>query len=309
MSKSRAVHYLLCLILFVSVLSGLAGDRVALAARESSNGSFLLSPNQEQPPFEEKLSVMCKYPVLKGKSGDSFEFSAELWWTSSEFRQFNVTATGPPKWSISILGGYEKKEIYGRIGLKPLEPGKTYPIETITVRFAPVPGELPKPGDYVITLEVSSGDIKETVELKAVVTALYGFGFYTGTGRLNTEVTTGEDNHLPVWLVNTGSATIEDIALASSKPEGWGITFNPGKVESLEPGLMQEVDVVIKPPSKTIAGDYLVTLYARSAEFSPDPLQLRVTVLTPTIWGWVGILIVLAVIAGLGVIFRRLGRR
>ena len=38
-------------------------------------------------------------------------------------------------------------------------------------------------------------------------------------------------------------------------------------------------------------------------------LQIRVSVLTPTIWGWVGILIVLAVIAGLGMMFRILGRR
>jgi len=80
-------------------------------------------------------------------------------------------------------------------------------------------------------------------------------------------------------------------------------------VESLEPGLAQEVTVTMKPPDKVIAGDYAITLFADSEEYSADPLKMRVTVMTPTIWGWVGILIVLAVIAGLAVIFRRLGRR
>ena len=37
--------------------------------------------------------------------------------------------------------------------------------------------------------------------------------------------------------------------------------------------------------------------------------QIRVTVLTPTIWGWVGVIIVVLVVIGLMVMFWRLGRR
>ena len=175
--------------------------------------------------------------------------------------------------------------------------------------MAPVEGTEPEPGDYVVTVEVSSGDIKKTIELKAVVTALYRLAFYTASGRLNTEVTAGEENHLSLMLLNTGTAAIEKISFTSSKPSGWSITFNPEEVESLEPGLAQEVDAVITPPRKTIAGDYSVTIRAIGKDLPRREIELRVTVLTPTVWGWVGILIVLAVIAGLGVMFRRLGRR
>ena len=129
------------------------------------------------------------------------------------------------------------------------------------------------------------------------------------TGRLNTEATAGEDNHLSIILINSGSAAIENITLSSSKPQGWDITFTPEKVDSLEAGLTKEVDVVINPPRKTIAGDYEIKLRTESKDFSPDSMTIRVTVLTPTIWGWVGVLIVLAVIAGVGVVFWRLGRR
>ena len=188
-----------------------------------------------------------------------------------------------------------------------MESGKAYP-ETIKVRFGPVSEELPEPGDYVVTLEASSGDIKETIELKAIVTALYRFAFYTAAGRLNTEVTAGEENHLSIVVFNTGTAVIDKIDLLSSKPSGWSITYNPDKVESLEPGLAQDVDIVINPPRKTIAGDYAVTLRAISKEHRSE-MELRVTVLTPTIWGWVGIFIVVVVIAGLAVMFRQLGRR
>jgi uncharacterized membrane protein len=292
------------------MLGGLAGDQVVLAAQEAGSGSFLSPPNQEEPQIEEKLEIIAKYPVLTGKSGDEFQFSLELLWHSDEFRQFDIAASGPPNWDISFLGGLgAKEEMTDRIGLKPLEIGKTYPTETIYVKLTPLRGKKPDPGEYMVTLELSSGDIHETVELKAVVTALYQFVFYPATGLLNTEATAGEENYLSVWVENTGTATLDNVRLSSGTQQGWSITFNPSEVKSLEPGLAQEVNVAIKPPSKTIAGDYAITLFADSEIFSPDPLRMRVTVLTPTIWGWVGILIVLAVIAGLGVIFRRLGRR
>lgn len=309
MSRFRAVHYLLCLVLLVGMLGCLVGNRVVLATQETSNGSFLLSPNQEQTSPEEKLELVCKYPVLLGKSGESFDFGVELIWHSSGPRQFDIKATGPSNWSISILGGYAKTEIGGRIGLVPVKPGETYPTETVSVKLEPLEGSNPKPGDYPVTLEVSSGKIKEAIELKAVVTAINKFAFHTADWRVNTEVTAGEDNHLSLTLENTGTATIDKISCASNKPSDWKITYNPEDVNSLEPGAVRETDVVIKPPSKTIAGDYMVTLQAYSLGLPYREVELRVTVLTPMTGLWVGVIVVLAVIVGLAVMFRRLGRR
>jgi uncharacterized membrane protein len=204
------------------------------------------------------------------------------------------------------VAGYPEKQIPAI----EMGPSEMYPVtESIKVKFGTSSGKYPEPGDYVAILQAAAGNLKQAIQLKAVVTARYEFTMSTATGRLNTEADAGKENHLSIELVNTGSAAIENITFSSSKPEGWSITFTPDKVKSLDSGLKQEVDVVIKPPSKTIAGDYVITLKAESKEYSPDSLQIRVTVLTPTIWGWVGVLIVLAVVAGVGVIFWRLGRR
>jgi len=305
MNKSRIVSYFLCFVLLFAVLAGLVGERAVLATQEGASGSILLPPAQDEPPTEEKLELGSRFPVQSDVAGESFEFDVTFKWHGSEFRTFDLNATGPPKWTISLTGGPAGKELPA-IGL---EPEKTYP-DTIKVGFAPLAGEFPEPGEYVVTLTASSGDITETIELKAVVTALYRYALYTGTGRLSTKVTAGKENRFSVMIANTGTEVIEKIELLSSKPAEWSIEFEPtDEINNLEPGMAQELYAVIKPPREAIAGDYVVTMQAISPDLAKRQMEIRVTVLTPTILGWVGIGIVLVVIAGLGFLFRRLGRR
>lgn len=306
MSRSRFVHYLLCLVLFLLLTGSLAIDQTVLAINGDSNGTPLSMPNQEQPAAEDTLELSSTYPVLRQISGETFYFNVDLQWHGSTTKRFDLTVTAPPNWQAIVLREFEDKEA----PTIELAPDKEIP-DTVRVAFAPATGQEPEPGEYVVTMEASSGSIKETIELKAIVTALYRYAFYTETERLNTEVTAGDKNQLALIVFNTGTADIEKITFTSTKPSGWKITFEPEEIDSVAPGLTREVNMIIEPPAKTIAGDYSLSLKAlsMSTAVAARELEIRVTVLTPTIWGWVGILIVLAVIAGVGVIFWRLGRR
>ena len=303
MSKSRVAVCLLCLVLMFGVLGGLMGEQVVLAAKESIDGSVSSLPSQEKPEIEESLKLSSKYPVLEAKAGDAFVFQVEFTVILQEDRTFDLTLDKPQNWVSAIKPRYEDTNI-SAIRMRSFQAAP----ETIEITVIPLPWDLPEPGEYAVTLTATSGDLSDTIELKAVVTARYEADFYTETGRLNTKAKAGEENHVAVKLRNSGSADIDSVTFTSVKPEAWVITFNPEKVENLAPGLAQDVDVVIEPPEKTIAGDYSITIRAESKETS-DSLELRVTVETPTIWGWVGIAIVLLVIAGLAVLFRQLGRR
>jgi uncharacterized membrane protein len=87
------------------------------------------------------------------------------------------------------------------------------------------------------------------------------------------------------------------------------VTFSPDKVTSLAAGQTQQENIVITPPEgKTVAGDYIITLYASNAQVSEN-LDIRVTVETPSIWGILSIVIIVVVIAGLAFLFLKLGRR
>jgi len=284
------------------MFGSLLGGQIALATEESSDGSFSLLPNQEAPP--DVIELSCKYPVLSGVSGHTFEFVVETKYLGKKDRVFDLTWEEPLQWTVSITEKYGTEKIKS-FTMKLFEP---IPPE-FKVRFGPVAGYAPEPGEYPLTLTATSEEVKATIELKTVVTARYEFEMIPATGRLNAEVTASEDNHLSILLINGGSAAIEDITFISGRPEGWSITYNPETIESLGAGLVQEVDVVITPPDKTIAGDYAITLGSEGKPELSDSLELRVTVLTPTIWGWVGVIIVVVVIAGLAVLFWRLGRR
>jgi len=304
-SRIRAVRYLLCFVLLFTMLGGLMGIPV-LAVQENDNSPEMLSSNQVEPPAEDIIEFRCDYPVLCMESGEGAEFEVELLWQGEERRRFDLVATPPSGWRAEIYtqyGGYPEKPIEAL----ELEPQKLYG-NTIKIVVGPEPGNLPKPGDYTITLKVSSEDVAGTYEFVAKVTPKYEFTMITQTMRLDAEAKAGEGKHLSVLLMNSGSVLVEDLVFTSTEPEGWDVTFYPEKIDSLAPGITQELGVVITPPKKTEAGDWPVTLRAKSQQVA-DELELRVTVVKPTIWGWVVILIVVIVVAGVGVYFWRLSRR
>ena len=296
MNKLRLVSLISCLILCLTTFCGLLGQQAVMAQTG-----------------EEKIELSCKYPTRPGSADFTFDFEVELLYSGGDKpRTFDLLATGPPDWGVRILNTVDNKEISD----VSLDPARTYPERILVVAAAPF-WLLPEPGDYTIKVEAASGNIKNSIDLTARLTARYGFSVQTETGRLNIKATAGKDSHFTIVITNIGTANLNQITFSSTKPRGitdeeWIITFNPDKLENVEPWVEQEVEVVIKPPSKTIAGDYMTTLEFNSdprTSYEPDELDIRVTVSTPTKWGWIGVGIVIAVIAGLMVGFRKLGRR
>ncbi|MEA3442248.1 MAG: NEW3 domain-containing protein [Chloroflexota bacterium] len=291
------------LTMCLAIFSGLIGQQAAMAQSED-----------EAPPREGEIQLTTKYPVLAGPADKSFEFEVSLSYKGgSEPRDFDLSVTAPTGWITAIQEStYEKTEI-ARMHLNPVEFS---PKSVVVVAMAPY-WLYPEPGDYTITFEVveaTSGKPSSSLDLTAKITARYGFSAQSNLegGRLNIKTKAGDEGYLPITITNSGTAALDKITFSSSRPEGWSITFKPDKIEALPPGDKQEIEVAIKPPSNTIAGDYMVTLKFDSdpaPSTTPPELDIRVTVATPTKWGWIGVGIIIAVIAGLAVTFTRLGRR
>jgi uncharacterized membrane protein len=311
--KACGVKFITCLTLLCGMIGGLAGTQAAFADQESGSNSSLLTPPQEEAQPTESIDLTSEYPIVRGESGDSFEyvvvFDYETDSEEEEPKVFDITLIEPEGWQATVKKQYgDMSEVIRAMRVKPNMP---YP-DRLKVTLSPVTGTKPQPDEYTLTIEATSGDLTATIDLKAVVTEIPPdprLHLITTTGMLNTTAKSGEDNTLTLELTNPGTGAVEDISFTSSKAEGWGITYSPNNIDSLEPGESQEIEVTITPPSRTIAGDYSVTLTARGSGNAFDNVALRVSVQTSTTWGGAGIAIIAAVITGLVFLFRRLGRR
>jgi uncharacterized membrane protein len=312
MSRFKAGRYLTCATLLMMVAIGLVAAPITSAMSDTHLDLPSPSPAQQSPGPEE-VTLTCQYPVLSSAGGTPFfTYSIDLQYKGDkEPRVFDLQVNVPPDFTYSIAQSYGEGTGTEIRAIR-LDPAKAYP-DTIKVTIRPYTWIVPEPGEYPITVEAASGDIKNTIELKAIVTAKYEISVESSIGRLNTNATAGKDNYFTILVTNTGSADLQKIEFSSSimgKPTGWSISFDPQNIDVLPVGAKREVRVDIKPAQKTISGDYMVAISASpESGYAFSNIDVRVTVLTPTIWGWVGVGIVVLVIAGLAVMFMRLGRR
>lgn len=306
MNKSKLACLIACLALCFATFGGLIGQPIASAQTEEE---------EEPPPPEPTFELQAKYPALSGPADTIFEFEVGLSYRhGKEPREFELSATGPTKEWITYVceSSYKKDKQLTAIRLEPYSVSE----KILVVAIAPF-WLFPEPGDYTVELEAASEDLGDSIDLTATITARYGLAVETTSGRLNTKATAGKESSFSIVVTNAGTATLDKVSFSASKPSGigseeWKVTFDPEKIEALDPLDKKEIEVTVKPPSKTIAGDYMATLkFDTEPELSAEPpkLEIRVTVSTPTKWGWIGAGIIAAVIAGLIVGFRRWGRR
>jgi len=306
MKKSKLLCVLVGFLLCLAVLGGLVSPQLASADSEEEEEEELVP----EPEFE----LQAKHPSLEGPADTTFEFEIGFAYRHGEQPlDFDLSTSAPEGWLVYIAeSSYNKDK---RITAVRLE---TYSVAEKVVLIAIAPFWLfPEPGDYTITVDAVSEELSDSVDLTARITARYGLAAETSSGRLNIKATAGKESSLSIVVTNTGTAVLDRVSFSSSKPSGinneeWKVVFTPDKIEKLGPLEQQEVEVTISPPSKTIAGDYMTTL---KFDTDPDPssqppeLDIRVMVSTPTTWGVIGAVIVVAVVAGVVLVFRRYGRR
>jgi uncharacterized membrane protein len=254
---------------------------------------------QEKTATADDIQITTSYPVLRGQPDAKFEFSLDVNNKIDVDRTFNLAAVGPEKWEINFKPSYETKQISS---LR-IKGGQS---QSVAVEMTP--SKEAQAGEYPILVRVSSGEKKAEVKLMVILTGIYKIDAGTPTGILSLEAIAGKPANFSVFVKNTGSAVNRNITFSSFKPENWEVTFKPEKIDALEPNALKQVEVTVKPASQALVGDYSVGVMI-NGEKSDKTIEMRVTVKASTAWGWIGIGIIVFVIAGLSVLFIRLGRR
>jgi len=229
-----------------------------------------------------KLALNPQLPELRGTSKSNFEFQLGIKNDSGKKVTVSLSAQAPQNFDATFTEQYGSQEL----NALPLDAGQSK-----DVKLKVKPPNTVAAGKYKVIAKVSAEDASATTELTMDITGQPKIDITGRDGRLNASASAGVESSVPIVLSNSGTAAAEQVELSGSGPSGWKINFEPKTVDRIAPNENKEVTVLITPPAKAIAGDYVNTLRA-SARGETSSQTFRVAVVTSTMWGVVGIALI-----------------
>ncbi len=246
-----------------------------------------------------KLTVKAQLPSLRGSPKSNFEYTLTIKNDSGRNLNVSFAAQAPQNFETSFTEAYGTQEL----SAIPIDAGQSKDIK-LKVR----PPSTIDAGHFPVTVTVKAEDATAKTDLALDVVGQPQLSVAGRDGLLSARAVAAQQTSIPVVVTNTGSAPAENVKLSARSPTGWKVKFNPESIDRLVPGKDAEVQALITPSDKSLAGDYMVSVTANSRGESASS-QFRITVNTSTVWGMVGAGVIgVALLLMLGAV-ARFGRR
>jgi len=246
-----------------------------------------------------KLTVTTKLPELRGSPKSNFEYTLTIKNDAGRNLTASFAAEAPNNFETSFTEAYGTQEL----SAIPIEAGQSKDIK-LKVR----PPSSIDAGHFPVTVTVKAEDASARADLALDVVGQPQLQVAGRDGLLSARAVAAKQSSVPIVVTNTGTAPAENVTLNASAPTGWKIAFEPKAIERLVPGKEAEVQALITPSEKSLAGDYMVSVKANSRGESASS-QFRITVATSTVWGMAGAGVIgVALLLMLGAV-ARFGRR
>jgi uncharacterized membrane protein len=246
-----------------------------------------------------QLAIKAKLPSLNGTPTTSFEYQFTVTNQSDKDLLVKLVAQAPQGFQTSFMEAYGTQELSSI----PIEAGKD---KDLKVKATP-PSNVTA-GNYPIAVQASSEGASAATQMQMDITGQPKLKLSGEDDRLNAEAEAGAATPIKLTVENTGSAPANDVSLTASPPSDWKVTFQPDKIETLAPNQKQDVQALLTPSAKAIAGDYMTTFRANGNGDSSSS-DFRITVATSSMWGIVGVgIIAIAFLVLIGAV-ARFGRR
>lgn len=272
--------------LTVSALAG--GVRADLALAITVNGAM-----------SGDVTLSSDVPSLQGSSSSSFSFNLTLRNDSAEDLTFAVTATGPTGWDVNatLTGQAQAASAVAKAG------------STSAVSVSAKPPSDVAPDTYPIDVRATVGDRTIDTQLTVKVTGTNALTVTTPDQRLSNSGSAGSSITQQLVIRNDGTQPLEQVVLSASAPTDWQVTFDPsGTIAAIGAKESKTIIATIVPSNDAIAGDYAITYSARTADANGS-VDIRMTIETSPLFGFVGLALIVLVLFGLWWVFQRYGRR
>ena len=247
-----------------------------------------------------KLKLTTNFPALRGTATTSFKYKVNVTNDSGRDTTINFSADAPKNFQVTYTEAYGTQQLTSI----PIEAGKSKDVEA----SVSLPRDTPA-GDYKLVLHARSEAASADLDTSIAIIGQPRLSLAGEGGRLSGEAYAGQVSQLTLVAKNDGSEAARDIEFSGTAPEGWKTSFDPKGLPELGAGKSQEIKVTLTPSAKAIAGDYQTTLRASSAGGNSESANFRITVLTSTLWGAVGVGVIAAALLAVVFAVARYGRR
>jgi uncharacterized membrane protein len=225
-----------------------------------------------------KLTLKPKLPSLRGSAKSSFDYQLTIKNDSGRNLLVSFAAQAPHNFETSFTESYGSQELSSI----PVEAGQSKDIK-LKVRPPSTIGA----GRYPLSVTVSAEDATAKTDLALEIVGQPRLHISGRDGLMSAQAQAGKQSTVPVVVTNDGSAPAETVELSGTGPSGWKVEFEPKTIERIAPNQHTEVQALITPSLKSLAGDYMASLRA-SSQGDQASGDFRVTVSTSTMWGVAG---------------------
>ncbi len=268
--------------------------RIKVMADDSASLSLVITVSAKGT-YETEYST--DQPNMQGSSTSTFTFKTTLKNRTAEKQLYGLVAETSRGWNVTFKADYKP------VTSVELEANTT---KDITVEINP-PAQI-EAGTYQIPVSAKTNSTTANVALEVVITGSFSMELTTPAGLLSSTITAGDEKRLEMVVKNTGSSLLTGVDLNATTPSNWLVIFDPKKIEKLLPGKEELVYATVKADKKAIPGDYVLNMEAKTPETTAKAV-FRISVNTPMLWGWIGVVIIFIALGSVYYLFRKYGRR
>jgi uncharacterized membrane protein len=246
-----------------------------------------------------KLKVEAPLPALRGTPKSTFDYQLTIKNDSGRNLTVSFVADAPKNFETNFTENYGSQQLTSI----PIDAGQSKDVK-LHVR----PPSTASATKYPVAVTVSAEGASAKTNVSLEIVGQPQLQIAGRDGLLSAGVVAGSQSSIPVVITNSGTAPADGVELSGSAPSGWKIEFEPKTVERIDPGKEAEVQALVTPTVKSLAGEYAATIRATSQGESAST-QFRLAVATSSTWVMAGAGIIGVAVLFMAAAVARFGRR
>ena len=267
-----------------------------------STGDASMGVSVDITSVNESVSVSPKVSTVISYVGSKAYYDITLDNLQAQDNDYKLSLTGLPNenWYYAYLSSRSSTDEMAET----IVPAST----TQSIVLEIVPPYTATAGTYNFTAVVTTADglaISKnlTLQLKS------GTGMSVQYDQLQYSSTAGNTIKIPIYVTNTGTATLTNVYASVSAPSGWVVTSAPNSTSTLLAGKTQTFYLSVQSPGNIVASDYSVVVTVKSDQEAASDDTFRITITTQSYIPYIGGGLIVIVLVGLFFMYRKYGRR